>query len=372
MSIKGTAQFSYADGGGTIVYGVANGRRLTFYLDQYGHLGPQRFVAGIPASRPPGIVDPDSGYPDDNISTDGLIIGNTTYCLLRSLDDRSVQPDMITAIKGKRELAGAGAGAVCATWGVDGDHADFHPIGGQGLAGIDGIPGAIAISGTDSDDPLSLSNSVTLYDQTPDPLLLVAQEFSFQNDSSDLEQVRIKVEVTLTNLLGGTLTGVYYGFGIDPNPGITTGNTTSSFLTPTDPEAFAVQGTSGDWLVGLGVYEVEGTILGYTTEIQESVLPRTFDTQIAGIANPTIRLGAGTNATEYLGTVLQASTTNWKTDAAWQAGLPSASGAYAIYVRSPLFDIASGTPETFTFYIFTRPVLDASAPAAGTRVWAYA
>lgn len=370
MAFPGATEFTYAQGGGTINYGCLNGDYMSVYIDQYGDLGLRTFAAGFPVSRVPGVVDPDTGYPDDNISTNGQIIPTAnppTYCILRSLTGRNVELNTVTAVKGRRELVSAGGGSVCACWGVFGDHADLSP-GGSGVVGIDGDPTAFSVAGTNSTDILSADATVMLYDSTPIDLLEVRHLYSFQNDASALEQVRITVEVELRNASGADLTNVHYGFCIDPNPGFTTGVATVRFLSSTDAEAFGVEGTVGDWNVGLGVYTAEGSIFGYTTENRETVLPREFDLAIA--ASPNIRLGSGTNAEEYSGNVLQASTTNWKTDTVWRSGLPTANGTHAIFFRSPLFDIDSGDTHTLTFYIFTRPII--AAAAVGPRVWAYA
>jgi hypothetical protein len=370
--MKGATKFSYAQGGGTIIYGCLAGKRMTAYVDQYGHLGPQIFTAGIPSARNPGLADPTLGYPPSvNIDTDGLIqptANPPTYCLLRSLVTRIYAASTKGAICEERELISVGTGAVCASWGIKGDHADLQALGG-GLIATDGTPGTLSVSGADISDPLTADTSVTFIDSSVDDLLGVALAFEFQSDTSVMEEIRVKVTVTLSSLKEN-LTGVSFGFAIDPNGGITSGTTATHFLSVADADAFAVEGTSGDWSVGLGVYDGdgEGAILGYTNNIVEASLTRDFDGEIA--ASDNIRLGSGTNADLYSGNTLIDGTTNWHTDAVWRAALPDTTGDTAIFIRSPEYTIPHGDTQEFVFYIFTRPDQDASEEA-GTRVWAY-
>jgi hypothetical protein len=372
--MKGATEFSYAQGGGTVDYGCLAGRYMTVYVDQYGHLGPQTFSGGIPGARAAGVADSDTGYPEDNITTNGQITPTAsppTYAILRSLSDRSIEDSTVVAIKGMRELIALATGGMCGTWGVKSAHTDLQSGGGaNGVVGVDATPLSLTVSGATSTDPLEAEATIQFVDSTLlDPLLNVTLNYSFQNDASALEMVRVKVVATLEALQPG-VTGTTFGFGIDPNPGITTGTTFNHFLSVSDPEAFAVEGASGDWNVGLAVYEEEGegAILGYTNQITEGILQKTFDTQIAG--NDNIRLGSGTNADLYSGNTLVDSTTNWKTDVAWQSGLPDITAAYALFVRSPEYDLEVGEPQAFTFYILTR--LIEVVETASARVWAYA
>lgn len=374
--MKGAAQFSeLTTAGGTMIYACLNGGLMTLYVDQYADIAPHTINGGGLAGRAVGIVDPVTGYPPDaNIGTDGIItptLNPPGYGILRSVYSRSDVGSTELAVRLRQELLTAFAANVCASWGVFGDHADL-----PGLQATDGIPGTLSVSGATSLDPLSASASVVFQDSFAVNLLEVSAVYSFQNDASALEQVRIKVVVTLTDLGGAGLTGVTYGFALDPNPAIGTGVATTRFFTPTDADAFAVEGTAGFGLhsVGIGVYEgVEnvGAIVGYTPTTNETVVCTDFAGEIA--IGDTIRMGSGTAADYYENGVFDSSTLNFLTDAAWRAGLASDVGNYAIFVRSPEFDIDPGDTAVFTFYIFTRLDADAPAPpAAGTRTWAYA
>lgn len=364
--MKGATKFAEAQGGGTVTYACLCGKLMTLYVGEYGTLGPQIFSGGLPTSRPPGIVDPTTGYPGANIGVDGLIeaaVNSATFALLRSLVTREYAISTQAAIREQRELLTAGAGSICASWGVAGDHADLS----SGLAAVDGTPGTLTESGATITDPLSVETSVTFVDSAVDDLLSVSLTFSFQADASAIESTRIRVDVILSSLKED-LTGVVFGYCLDPNGGVTSGTTTNRFFTTGDADGFAVEGTSGDWTVGIGVYDGdgEGAIVGYVNSTNEATVPASFDTIVGSTLN--IRLGSGTNAASYNGNTLLASTSDWHTDTAWRSGLSSVNGDYAIYVRSPEYDIDSGDTQEFTFYIFTRP---AQGAVAGTRVWAY-
>jgi hypothetical protein len=370
--VKGATKFTETNGTDTMIYACLNGKWVAFYVGEHGNIGNWSYpVGGIFGARPPGIVGATFGRPStSNIGTDGKILPVTnppTYGILSGLYDTSIWGDAQESLIEKREVVTTFSGAVIGSWGLTGSHPDLHPgPGGKGVSGIDGIPGTLSVSGSDATGPMSVTTTVRFLDSLGADLLDVNHTYSIQNDSSFLEMFRIKVEVTLVPLLGGVGT-IQYGYALAAAGAST--STLASFFTATDQDAFAARSTLGDWNADMGVYEGagEGTRVGYIHSTVESAIAQSFH----NIVNSThsLELGSGTNASFYTNNVLQSSTSNFKTDTAWRASLPSDTSGYSSYLIAPTLDVSAGD-ASYTFYIFTRA--PQAPPTARARVWAYA
>jgi hypothetical protein len=365
--MKGATKFTETNGTETMIYACLNGRYTAFYVGEHGNIGNWSYpVGGIFGGRPPGIVDPTFGRPSSsNIGTDGKILpvnNPPTYGILSALYDTGLYySNTQTSILEKREVVTTFSGSVIASWGIWSSHADL-----QGVIGTDGMPGTLSVSGSDATGPMSVTTSVRFVDSNLDDLLDVIHTYSIQNDSSHLEMFRIKVEVTISPLQPGAVSDLFYGYTLASHGAST--STRAGFFSATDPEAFASSNTRADWNADLGVYEGvgEGTRIGYLNSTIEYVIARNFN----DIQNNThsILLGSGTNAEFYTNNVLQSSTTNFKTDLTWRNSLPDDISGYSSYLVAPEFDISSGDPQTYTFYIFVRLI---DVATASPKVWAY-
>jgi hypothetical protein len=359
-SIKGATEFSVTSGASDWNYACLNGDMMTVYVDRYGELGVRPVISFIPGAKNPGIGDPDTGFPDPlNITTDGQIAPTSnppSYGLLRSLESRNDQASTELAIEGRKELLSLGTGTTVDCWGVRAAHADLTAPGDNYYISTDAEVTDFTVSGANAGVALSATSTVKYYDSSVSDLLEVKHIFSFQNDNSFLERVRVKVRVEFTNLSVDPLTDVRYVHGIDPNPGVTSGVTYNHFFVGSDLDAFAVNAVTGDDGIGIGGY-TEGTLVCYTTEIRDGVITSSADDIIAGV--PNIRLGSGTNAEYYSGNTLVSSTTNWKTDLDWRSSLPDVGGDYGLLLRSPYFDIEPSETAVFEYYYYTRGAQDA-------------
>jgi hypothetical protein len=364
--VKGATKFTETNGTDTMIYACLNGKWVAFYVGEHGNIGNWSYpVGGIFGARPPGIVGATFGRPStSNIGTDGKILpvnNPPTYGILAGLYDTTIWGNAQDAILEKREMVTTWGGSVIGSWGVDADHADL-----QDVVGTDGFPGTLSVSGADADGPMSVSTSVTFVDSSLDDLLRVSHTYSFQNDTSFLEMFRIKVDVTLTPI-GVGIGNLRYGYTLAAAGAST--STLAGFFSATDAEAFATKSTLGDWNADMGVYEGagEGTRIGYVHSVTEGSIARSWDTILNGTHS--LKLGSGTNAEFYTNNVLQSSTSNFKTDTAWRASLPSNTNQRSGYLLAPDFDLDNGE-ASYTFYIFTRA--PQAPPTARARVWAYA
>jgi hypothetical protein len=359
-SIKGATEFSFANGGDTVNYACLNGDAMTVYVDQFGGLGATNFIGGIPTSKAPGIVSPTTGFPDtSNIGTNGQITPEPNICsygILRSQDSRNGQISTQQSIVGKRELITAGVGNVCASWGIIGSSADLQ-FASDALMGTDGTRTGFSVSGATAGDPLSATAILMFKDINTGAgtidVLEVKLIYSFQNAETLQEKTRVKVRVEMRNASAGTLSGIKFMYGINPNQGFTSGSTGQQFFSITDTTAVQVQSIVGGDIVGLGGY-TQDTIVGWSGTTTEGVLCRNVDDIItAGAEN--VRAGAGTAASWYTGNALQSSTANYVTDTTWLNSLPTTGSVdYALFLLSPTYSIGAGATQVFEFYIFTR------------------